>query len=569
MRPFHHLLWLSCLGFLNFECSPSVILSTSDDAGRESGTGTDSGPGTDSGATGTCSSNADCAANERCGFPESPACTAIGQCFPSPEPTCAAYSPGCACNGTEINIACTGFPTGYASEPLLHTGACADGGPSTDGGGSDGGPSSCVTNQDCGGGRVCGYPLSAACSAQGECFEAMVGVFSCPNDPGACACDGVTTVATGCAGGLPTGYASRPVEHVGFCSDSGPSSDGGGSDATSGACLTDTDCPANERCGIPDFTMTSSACGVQRGTCFPASEAELCGASAVTHVPQCACGDGYISVDCNGLPAGYVGTPLISDGTCAQCLTDNDCATGQVCGFPESASCGTRGYCFAPLPSVPNVPCAAEIACGCDGTMVPTGCAANLPYGYARKPAIQAGPCADASSSADASPPPDASRIDASSTCTVDADCGTGMVCGFPESVACSATGQCFPAPGATCTAWLPGCACDGTEINTTCTGLPTGYVTKPLHNAGPCTDDGGVICTSSFDCAADEVCGFPENAGCGYAGRCFPAVGSTCMAFSPGCACDGTDINLVCNGLPAGYETQPLLHAGACADGG
>jgi hypothetical protein len=41
-------------------------------------------------------------------------------------------------------------------------------------------------------------------------------------------------------------------------------------------------------------------------------------------------------------------------------------------------------------------------------------------------------------------------------------------------------------------------------------------------------------------------------------------------MAYSPGCACDGTAINVVCNGLPSGYETKPMRHTGAClADGG
>jgi hypothetical protein len=42
-----------------------------------------------------------------------------------------------------------------------------------------------------------------------------------------------------------------------------------------------------------------------------------------------------------------------------------------------------------------------------------------------------------------------------------------------------------------TCRAYLAGCACDGTEISTICTGLPDGYDTKPLRHTGPCVDGG------------------------------------------------------------------------------
>jgi hypothetical protein len=37
------------------------------------------------------------------------------------------------------------------------------------------------------------------------------------------------------------------------------------------------------------------------------------------------------------------------------------------------------------------------------------------------------------------------------------------------------------------------------------------------------------------------------------------------CDAIALGCACDGTEINIACNGLPGGYETKPYLHSGAC----
>jgi hypothetical protein len=153
------------------------------------------------------------------------------------------------------------------------------------------------------------------------------------------------------------------------------------------------------------------------------------------------------------------------------------------------------------------------------------------------------------------------------------------------------ATGRCFPTTGAICNLFEPGCACDGSEISIACTGLPTGYVSKPLAHAGACMDastlhdaatppDSGEPCTSTTDCPAGDECGFPIPApastktdvcpAAGTAmGTCFPLQPITCLAYSPGCACDHTEINVACNGLPSDYTTKPLAHTGACVDGG
>lgn len=77
-----------------------------------------------------------------------------------------------------------------------------------------------------------------------------------------------------------------------------------------------------------------------------------------------------------------------------------------------------------------------------------------------------------------------------------------------------------------------------------------------PDTPAAPCSSDG--------DCAGG-ICGFPTAGACGAVGSCFPAPGATCLAYGPGCACDGTTVNLVCNGLPTGYAPKPLLHSGDC----
>ena len=82
-------------------------------------------------------------------------------------------------------------------------------------------------------------------------------------------------------------------------------------------------------------------------------------------------------------------------------------------------------------------------------------------------------------------------------------------------------------------------------------------------------TIGGGGACTQDTDCAADQMCGFATADACSAAGQCFARPGAMCQAYSPGCACDGTTINVACTGLPGGYASAPLAHAGECSDSG
>ena len=132
----------------------------------DSGTGTDSGPKLDGGH---CTTNADCGPDGVCGFAESSGCSALGQCFPG-GPVCNLFSPGCACSGDTINIACTGLPNGYATAPLAHPGACST---SIDAGGGTfpcGTVSSCVEGQD-----ICYIPANVpdggTCMPSGGCTD--------------------------------------------------------------------------------------------------------------------------------------------------------------------------------------------------------------------------------------------------------------------------------------------------------------------------------------------------------------------------------------------------------------
>ena len=102
-------------------------------------------------------------------------------------------------------------------------------------------------------------------------------------------------------------------------------------------------------------------------------------------------------------------------------------------------------------------------------------------------------------------------------TCTIDTDCDMGERCGFPKLAGCSATGSCFPAPGAICNAIVLACACDGTEINVACNGLPSDYAPKPFAHSEACGFDSGGG-TSGSDGGSDGSGG--RDAGIWRAGR-------------------------------------------------
>ena len=100
---------------------------------------------------------------------------------------------------------------------------------STDGPGGEGAPGDaptteaeggtpCSRTSDCGPGGVCGFPVSAGCSARGVCVYDRVFCNDTLVEP-ACGCSG-TSFAIGCTWGA-LGYTSEPLLHWGDC-DGGP-----------------------------------------------------------------------------------------------------------------------------------------------------------------------------------------------------------------------------------------------------------------------------------------------------------------------------------------------------------
>jgi hypothetical protein len=71
--------------------------------------------------------------------------------------------------------------------------------------------------------------------------------------------------------------------------------------------------------------------------------------------------------------------------------------------------------------------------------------------------------------------------------------------------------------------------------------------------------------CTTDADCSAGERCGFAQADGCAAQGACYPSSGVTCDLEVPGCACDGTVIDIEDCSLPAGLLSKPLAPSDAC----
>jgi len=239
--------------------------------------------------------------------------------------------------------------------------------------------------------------------------------------------------------------------------------DTGSSDAGGAKCSTNADCPPNYLCGFPQALACSAT-----GTCFP-PPGVTCNAIEL----GCACDGSEIDLGCNGLPTGNAPKPFLHEGACSD-ASGGDSGTGEAGAkdggaTDSSTSNDSGGGCV----STQGGPCGGN-------TSQPCTCASGL--------ACTAGSSGVATG--DVGGTCEAHEGDGSAPCTTDTDCDPTQACGFPESEACAAQGQCVTKSVVVCTAIAYGCACDGTEINIACTDLPSGYETKPLAHSSPC--DGG-----------------------------------------------------------------------------
>jgi hypothetical protein len=270
---------------------------------------------------------------------------------------------------------------------------------------------------------------------------------------------------------------------IGSGDDSGAMVDGG-SLADVGTGCTPASCaglaaPALAKTCPDGTTLTASVCEEQpSGQCawgFPACPTDACVAGALPCVP---CPNGSLGVgkDANGCDTCPICAPPPDAGrpidACAA-LPCVPCPNGSLGVGKDANGCDTCPICAPPPDAGRSVDACATVAPIC-----------NLPncrYGViARTDASGCEVC-----------PECAPAPDASAGCTGDADCSSGQVCGFLETDSCGAAGSCFPAPMIICNAYGAGCACDGSEVNMICNGLPAGYARKALKHTGPCVDGG------------------------------------------------------------------------------
>jgi hypothetical protein len=149
---------------------------------------------------------------------------------------CLAYEAGCACNGTEINLACNGYPSGYASKPVSHTGACTTA--------VDAGGATCSTDSDCGSGMMCAFKIADTCAAVGTCLTRPSPGPMCHAIALACTCN-KQEINVACTI-YPSGYASQPVAQLSACE--GP--DAGAAAAPFACGNGGATCPGTQVCKI-------------------------------------------------------------------------------------------------------------------------------------------------------------------------------------------------------------------------------------------------------------------------------------------------------------------------------
>ena len=167
-------------------------------------------------------------------------------------------------------------------------------------------------------------------------------------------------------------------------------------------------------------------------------------------------------------------------------------------------------------------------------------------------------------------PPPDGGSCPPAPVCNLP-DCRYGVIA-QKDASGCEFCPVCAPpqdAGSCQCGALPPVAACPGSGSRSiTCEPVSTGACSWVVGSC-PNPTDGDTGCQSDADCPGGDVCGFLETSACGATGSCFTAPTIICNAYSPGCACDGSEVDVICNGLPTGYARKPLKHTGACADGG
>jgi len=222
-----------------------------------------------------------------------------------------------------------------------------------------------------------------------------------------------------------------------------------------------------------------------------------------------------------------------------------ECAEGQFCNFPESASCGETdqpGTCT----EIPTI-CTFIYApvCGCDGQT----------YGN---------PCEAAAASVSVRSTGECSSEPRACGGLQGLQCAEGEYCDYPPDAICGradATGVCTARPEQCTLELVPVCGCDGRTYSNACTAAAAGV---SVESQGECEAQvcGGI---QGVTCPPEAYCDFAQSDGCDVAdgqGRCVPRPEVCTREYNPVCGCDATTYGNACMAAAAGASVRA---AGEC----
>jgi hypothetical protein len=192
-------------------------------------------------------------------------------------------------------------------------------------------------------------------------------------------------VPTGCggqafSGGHDDAGSPGPCEGASCALDAAPVDSGGTCQCTGPApSAPNYQCTDGTTGGPVCEPQLDGACGWVIRTCTPVCPGLGC---------DPACPNGVLR-DKNGCET-CTCAPVPDSGTIGPaCVTDTDCGTGGLCGYPTANACSATGTCFP----APGVVCDLySPGCACDGTTIGIACT-GLPTGYASKPLLHSGVC--------------------------------------------------------------------------------------------------------------------------------------------------------------------------------
>jgi hypothetical protein len=396
-----------------------------------------------------------------------------------------------------------------------------------------------------------GFPTGGTLTAVPSGSQYAIGISMQP-DHQSCTFANGSLLITGTVNAMsPTAVTITCVElNGGAC--------GGGSECSSGACLTKQGGGGSVCCATTCTTSNGSTCATDGECAVDGSgcadwaaattcAASMCSGSTLTQASTCN-GSGVCNAGTAGACPGSLKCAAGGAACLAQCTLDTDCVAGHFCNGGACAATSGAG-----------MPCTADNQCGTGHCVTVQGggskvCCATTCSAAGANTCLDDGQCAaDGSGCADYA---------AGTTCIAASCSGNTLT----QASACNGGGVCNAGTQQTCAGALK-CAPGGTACLTQCaqdSDCISGYYCK----TGTCTltQGDGTGCSNNDQCSTGYCSGgiccnvaCTDQGPCGTDGKC-NANGTGCELYASGTgcgpqsACDGSGTcvctpNVVCGG--------------------